>query len=45
MDDGFFARWAIGAYPSPHTMAVDLRDLLGEPLGPRLLQVVVGTLA
>jgi hypothetical protein len=44
MDDGFFARWTIGAYPSACTMAMDLRDLLGEPIGPQLLEVVVAML-
>jgi len=44
MDDGFFARWAIGAYRAPTTMATDLRDLLGEPLGPQLLEVVAALL-
>lgn len=44
MDDGFFARWTIGAFPSASTMATDLRDLLGEPLGPQLLEVVVALL-
>jgi hypothetical protein len=41
MDDGFFARWTIGAYPPVDTMARDLRHLLGEPLGPQLLEVLV----
>ena len=44
MDDGFFARWTIGAFPSAGTMATDLRDLLGEPLGSQLLEVVVALL-
>jgi hypothetical protein len=44
MDDGFFARWTIGAFPPVNTMATDLRGLLGEPLGPRLLEVVVSLL-
>jgi hypothetical protein len=44
MDDGFFARWTIGAFPSAATMATDLRDLLGEPLGSQLLEVVVALL-
>jgi hypothetical protein len=44
MDDGFFARWAIGAYPPVSTLAGDLRELLGEPLGPQLLEVVAALL-
>ncbi len=44
MDDGFFARWTVGAFPSTSTMATDLRDLLGEPLGPQLLEVVMAVL-
>ena len=40
MDHGFFARWAIGAYPSPHATAMTLRDLLGDPLGPHLLEAL-----
>lgn len=39
MDDGFFARWTIGAFPSSMTMTVDLRELLGDPMGPTLLEV------
>lgn len=41
MDDGFFARWTFGAYPSLSTLATDLRGLLGDDLGPRLLEAVV----
>jgi hypothetical protein len=44
MDDGFFARWTIGAYPPVTTLAVDLRELLGEPLGPQLVEVVAALL-
>lgn len=44
MDDGFFARWTLGAYPSVATLAVDLRDLLGEPLGQQLLEAIVAIL-
>ena len=44
MDDGFFARWTIGAYPPVTTLAGDLRELLGEPLGPQLLEVVAALL-
>jgi hypothetical protein len=45
MDDGFFARWTIGAFPSPATLASDLRGLLGDPLGAQLVEVVVALLA
>jgi hypothetical protein len=41
MDDGFFARWCLGAYPSPAALAADLRGLLGEPNGTHLLRVLV----
>lgn len=44
MDDGFFARWTIGAFPSASTMAIDLRDLLGDPLGPQLVDVFMALL-
>jgi hypothetical protein len=44
MDDGFFARWTTGAFPSPATLARDLRDLLGDPLGGQLVEVVVALL-
>ncbi len=40
MDDGFFARWSLGAYPSLDTLAQDLCGLLGTPLGPQLLAAV-----
>ena len=41
MDDGFFARWVLGAYPHLGTTAIDLKDLLGPPLGPLLLEALV----
>jgi hypothetical protein len=44
MDDGFFARWAIGAFPPLHATAMTVHDLLGEPLGPQLLQAVLAML-
>lgn len=44
MDDGFFARWAIGAFPPAITMMTDLRDLLGDPFGPILADVAVALL-
>ncbi len=44
MDDGFFARWTLGAFPDVLTMAGDLRELLGDPLGPQLTKVVAALL-
>ncbi|MET0901942.1 MAG: hypothetical protein ABWZ52_01760 [Acidimicrobiales bacterium] len=41
MDDGFFARWTIGAYPPIDRTARELRQLLGEPLGSQLLDALV----
>jgi hypothetical protein len=41
MDDGFFARWVLGAYPPLATVAFELRDLLGPPLGPQLMEALV----
>lgn len=44
MDDGFFARWTIGAYPSIPTLVGDLVALLGPDLGPRLRRCTLGLL-
>lgn len=44
MDDGFYARWTLGAYPALTTLAADLRGLLGDDLGPRLLEAVTAIL-
>jgi hypothetical protein len=44
MDDGFFARWALGAFPLVSTMATDLAHLLGDPLGPLLLDTTLALL-
>jgi hypothetical protein len=41
MDDGFFARWALGAYPHLATAAFEVKDLLGPPLGPQLMEALV----
>ncbi|MFL6205608.1 MAG: hypothetical protein ACJ739_09670 [Acidimicrobiales bacterium] len=41
MDDGFFARWVIGAYPRLETTAFELKALLGRPLGPLLVEALV----
>lgn len=44
MDDGFFARWTIGAFPPPATTGAELCELLGDPLGPQLVDVMVALL-
>lgn len=44
MDDGFFARWTIGAHPPLAATASELRGLLGEPLGSMLLEALAGLL-
>lgn len=41
MDDGFYARWSIGAFPSIIDLATDLHSLLGEVHGTRLTQSVL----
>jgi hypothetical protein len=40
MDDGFFARWALGAFPSISSLTGDLHALLGQPIGGVLTEVV-----
>ena len=44
MDDGFFARWVLGAYPHLATAAFEVKDLLGRPLGPLLMEALVRVL-
>lgn len=44
MDDGFYARWAVGSYPPLRVLATDLPALLGEPLGPRLIDTALALL-
>lgn len=44
MDDGFFARWTIGAFPPVTRVAADLRGLLGDPLGRQLLETTLALL-
>lgn len=44
MDDGFFARWCLGAYPALSTLSMDLLELLDEPVGRSLLEAVVAIL-
>ena len=44
MDDGFFARWAIGAFPPLHATVMSVHGLLGEPLGPQLLEAALAML-
>jgi hypothetical protein len=41
MDDGFFARWTIGAYPPLARTTSVLRDQLGDALGRQLLEAMV----
>ena len=45
MDDGFFARWVIGAHPSPIETLRILCPLLGEPAGTQLRATVLALLA
>jgi hypothetical protein len=45
MDDGFFARWVLGAYPHLSTAAFEVKDLLGPPLGPQLMEALARLLA
>ncbi|MET0729381.1 MAG: hypothetical protein ABWZ76_13890 [Acidimicrobiales bacterium] len=40
MDDGFYARWALGTFPAPATLAHDLAGLLGEELGRHLVDTL-----
>jgi hypothetical protein len=42
MDDGFYARWALGAFPSSRSLAHDLATLLDGDVAERLLSVLVG---
>ncbi len=44
MDDGFFARWTIGAFHPANALASELCALLGEPLGRNLLEVTAAML-
>jgi hypothetical protein len=44
MDDGFFARWTIGAFPPLATTAIEVRGLLGGELGGQLVQAIVAIL-
>lgn len=44
MDDGFFARWCLGAFPHPAVLAGDLVDLLGEQVGDELADALSGLL-
>ena len=41
MDDGFFARWALGAFPPLAPTTFEVRDRLGAPLGAQLLEALV----
>lgn len=44
MDDGFYARWALGAFPDPASLARDLMDLLEPELRLPLLHTIEGLL-
>lgn len=44
MDDGFYARWTLGAYPPLTTLLADLCGLLGAERGQELLEAVVSSL-
>ena len=44
MDDGFFARWCLGAFPHPAVLAGDLVELLGEQVGDQLADALSGLL-
>lgn len=44
MDDGFYARWALGAYPPPATLARDLAGLLDPELRAQLVDTLAGLL-
>ncbi len=45
MDDGFYARWALGAFPTPATLARDVCHLVDDHVGERLAVAVEGLLA
>ncbi len=44
MDDGFLARWSLGAFPEPATLLQDLLSLLPDDLRRPLLETVVALL-
>jgi hypothetical protein len=41
MDDGFYARWALGAFPHAVELATDLRALLDEPQRSQLVRTII----
>jgi hypothetical protein len=41
MDDGFFARWTLGAFPPLSATTLTVRDQLGPELGRQLLEAMV----
>lgn len=41
MDDGFFARWATGAFPDPLSLVTDVTALLGAEVGPLVQRAVL----
>src|SRR5204863_124162 len=44
MDDGFFARWTLGAFPPLMTTALEVRRLLGDELGGQLVEAMIAIL-
>lgn len=44
MDDGFYARWALGAFPRPEDLVADVLSLLDEPLRTQLRATLVALL-
>ena len=45
MDDGFYARWALGSFPAFATLSRDLSALLDHSINSRLATVLAGVLA
>ena len=44
MDDGFFARWTLGAFPPLISTVLELRHRLGDELGGQLVDAVIAIL-
>lgn len=45
MDDGFYARWVLGAFPSPEDLVGDLLSLLHDPVRTQLHATLLALLA